>query len=50
MAKRKEMGKPIVLDKENIEEDIKEINLYTNEKKQEQNKNMFIPLSETNCI
>ena len=39
MAKRKEMGKPIVLDKDNIEEDIKEINLYTNEKKQEQNKN-----------
>ena len=39
MNKRKEMGKPIVLDKDNIEEDIKEINLYTNEKKQEQNKN-----------
>jgi hypothetical protein len=39
MAKRKEMGKPIILDKDNIEEDIKEINLYTNEKKQEQNKN-----------
>lgn len=39
MNKRKEMGRPIVLDKDNIEEDIKEINLYTNEEKPEQNKN-----------
>ena len=37
--KKKEIIKPKVLDNDSIEEDIKEINLYTNEKKQEINKN-----------
>ena len=36
--KRKEMSREKALDNDNLE-DIKEINLYTNEKKQEQNKN-----------